>query len=148
MPDDVDIVVIHDGARPFITPDMIGKTIEEASKYEAALVAVPVKDTIKEVKSDLWVSYTLNREILWLAQTPQTFSYSLIVQAHKKAIEQGIIATDDSTLVERLGIPVRIVPGSYENIKITTKEDMLLAEQILSARMKKDGEYYENRDRI
>jgi len=145
LPDDVDIVVIHDGARPFITPDLIGQTIEEAREYGAALVAVPVKDTIKEVKSDLRVSSTLNREILWLAQTPQAFCHSLIVKAHKKAVEQGFTATDDSALVERLGKSVRIVPGSYENIKITTKEDMLFAEYILSVRMKKDGEYYANR---
>jgi len=147
LPADTDIVVIHDGARPFITPEMIERTIIEAQKNGAAVMAMPVKDTIKEVKSDFWVSSTLNRDILWLAQTPQTFSYPLIVQAHEKANEQGIIATDDSALVERLGMPVKIVLGSYENIKITTWEDMLLAERILSVRKKKEkeGENDENR---
>lgn len=137
LPKDAAIVAIHDGARPFVTCNMVDRSVAAARKYGAAVVAAPVKDTIKEANENLYVSSTLNRDKLWAVQTPQTFSYELIVRAHEEAKRQGIVATDDSTLVERLGEPVKILSGNYDNIKITTWEDMLLAEQILSNRNKK-----------
>jgi len=125
-----DIVVIHDGARPFISQEHINKSIEYADTYGAACVAVPVKDTIKTVNGEGFIDMTLKRSTLWAVQTPQTFRYSIIAKAHEKAQEEGFTGTDDASLVERLGCRVKIVEGSYENIKITTREDLIIAEAI------------------
>lgn len=129
--DECEIVLIHDGARPFVQEYMIGKTIDTAKKMGAAIVAVPVKDTIKRVNTQLEVVDTPNRKELWGIQTPQTFQYSLLKRAYDAAREEKVIVTDDSMMVERLGHPVKIVEGSYENIKITTPEDIIIAEEIL-----------------
>ena len=126
-----DIVVIHDGARPFITCEMIGCCIENAKKYGAATLGVPVKETIKAVNDDGFVIKTLDRESIWTIQTPQAFLHDIIVQAHEKAGVDKITATDDAALVEYLNYNVRIVLGEYSNIKITTKEDLIMAETIL-----------------
>ena len=127
---DTDIVMIHDGARPLITPDIIEKAISEAKEYGAAVVGVPVKDTIKRVGDDLIIKDTVDRQALWSAQTPQVFKYEIITRAYAK---KGS-ATDDAKLVEDLGIKVKMVMGSYENIKITTPEDLIVAEAILRSR--------------
>ena len=128
---DTDIVVVHDGARPLITADIIEKAIKEAMEYGACVVGVPVKDTIKRVGDDLFVEGTVDRDNLWQAQTPQAFKYEIITRALKKAKAK---MTDDAKLVEDLKIKVKMVLGSYENIKITTPEDMAIAEEILRRR--------------
>ena len=127
---DTDIVIIHDGARPLITPDIIEKAISEAKEHGAAVVGVPAKDTIKRVGDDLMIKETVDRQALWQAQTPQVFKYEIITRAYAK---KGS-ATDDAKLVEDLGIKVKMVMGSYENIKITTPEDLIVAEAILRSR--------------
>lgn len=130
---DWDIIVVHDGARPLVTPEIIDATVEEAARFGAALAAVPVKDTIKVV-SEGAVKKTLPREELWSVQTPQAFSLEILEAAHEKAAEDGFLGTDESSLAERLGVQVRIIMGSYENIKITTVEDITIAECILRGR--------------
>lgn len=131
---DVEIVVVHDAVRPFITEDRIERSIEAARKHGGAIVAVPMKDTPKQAGPDRLIQRTLDRTELWLAQTPQTFRRALVVEAYQKAAIAHVHATDDAALVERLGHKVAIVEGSWENIKITTPEDMILAEAILAAR--------------
>ena len=132
---DCDIVLIHDGARPFLTEDLITRSIEEVEKHKAAVVVVPCIDTIKfaHKEKDMAVE-TLDREYLWMAQTPQTFRYEIILKAYKKAEEDNFKGTDDASLVERMNQPVKIVRGSYDNIKITTPQDFILAEAILKKR--------------
>lgn len=133
---DVEWVVIHDGARPFVTVQLIEASVREALFYKAVIAAVPVVDTIKRTNKEGWVVDTLDRTNLWEVQTPQTFSFSLIVEAYCKARKEGWGGTDDASLVERLGHPVKIILGSYENIKITTSEDLVFAETIVSQRIK------------
>jgi 2-C-methyl-D-erythritol 4-phosphate cytidylyltransferase len=128
-----DVVLVHDGARPLVTADIIERVVEAAVEHGAAVPAVPVRDTIKRVDGDRVVE-TLNRDELRAVQTPQGFRYELLVQAHERAREEGFYGTDDATLVERLGHPVAVVPGSPENLKITTPEDLLLAEALLQWR--------------
>jgi 2-C-methyl-D-erythritol 4-phosphate cytidylyltransferase len=124
------IVLIHDGARPFIDKKSILKCIKAASEYGAACLAVPVKDTVKIADGDGHVKGTPDRSSLWQAQTPQSFKYEIITEAYQKAMADGIMATDDSSLVEMIGVKAKIVPGSYYNIKITTQEDLVLAQAI------------------
>jgi len=122
------LVLIHDAGRPFIQQSALGQLISKASKTKAAVLAVPVKATIKSVTKKLLVNKTFSREALWQIQTPQVFACSLIKRAFK---EFGRIpVTDDSSLVEKMGVKVHIVKGSYSNIKITTREDILIAECI------------------
>lgn len=128
------VVLIHDGARPFIRDAAIISSIDAAREFGAAAVAVPVKDTIKEATSEGLVGRTLDRSLLWAVQTPQTFRYGLILDAHRRALEQGYTGTDDTVLVERLGYAAKLVMGSYDNIKITTVEDLAVAEAILKDR--------------
>lgn len=133
--DDCDIVLVQDGDRPFLTDDMIVDSVKAAARYGACLVAVRAVDTIKlATEAEDFVAKTLEREKLWLAQTPQTFKYDLLLAAYKKAHKEGFEATDDASLVERLGHRVKIIQGSYENIKITTPQDLALAEIILKNR--------------
>lgn len=127
---DDDIVVIHDGVRPLVTPDLISQTIALAVEGSGALLAVPAKDTIKVVTDGL-VQETPARETLWQAQTPQTFPFAMIWQAHLQAEQAGFMGTDDCSLVEWCGGKVRVVTGDYRNIKITTPEDLVLAEAFL-----------------
>jgi len=122
-----DLVVIHDGVRPFFPPWLLETVLTTARREGACLVAVPAKDTIKEVR-DGRVTGTPERQLLWQAQTPQAFRYELIFDAHQRALQQGFRGTDDTSLVERQGGTVAVVKGSYRNIKITTPEDLLLAE--------------------
>jgi len=135
---DVEVVVIHDGVRPFVTKAMIEESIHSAIRFGAVVVAMPVKETIKIAHLDGTVLKTLDRESLWQIQTPQTFQAHLIKEAFHKAAEEGFIGTDDASLVERLGVKVHILPGSYTNIKITTKEDLMLAHLFLSASSRND----------
>lgn len=132
---DCGIVLIQDGARPFLTEDLITRSIEGAEKHKAAVVAVSCIDTIKfaQKEKDMAVE-TLDREYLWMAQTPQTFRYEIILRAYEKAEKEKFRGTDDASLVERMNQSVKIVRGSYDNIKITTPEDLILAEAILKKR--------------
>lgn len=128
---DGDLVLIHDGVRPLVTPTVIEKTLQMADKYQAAATGMPVKDTIKNISEDGFALSTPDRDRLWQIQTPQAFSLDLIKLAHKRAAEDGYRGTDDSSLVERLGYRVKLVEGGYYNIKITTPEDIALALQLL-----------------
>jgi len=123
-------VMIHDGARPFVTPAMLEAGLHAVQEHLAAIAAVPVKDTIKQVQHGI-ISATPERSQLWAVQTPQVFSFPLIHRAYHSPIAQEDV-TDDATLLERLGYPVTIFPGSYTNIKITTQEDVFFAEALLS----------------
>ena len=126
-----DIVVVHDGVRPFTTPQMITATVEAAQQYGAAITAIPVSDTVKQA-ADGFVKQTVSRDGLWRVQTPQAFQHGLLQQAFKKAKKDSYYGTDEGSLVEYLGERVKIVPGSELNIKITRKEDLVLGESLLS----------------
>jgi len=123
LPGDTDWVIIHDGARPFITAELVRRGLAAVRRHLAVGLAVPVKDTIKRVREGRVVD-TPPRAELWAVQTPQLFSYQLILRAHEQARQKGLRATDDCALVEALGEPVHIVPGEYANIKVTTPEDL------------------------
>jgi 2-C-methyl-D-erythritol 4-phosphate cytidylyltransferase len=139
VPEGSDLVLVHDGARPCIPADVIRAAVRAASEAGAAVVAVPVADTIKVAGPDGSVLETPERGRLWAAQTPQVFRPALLREAHLRALRDGFRSTDDSALVERLGHPVRLVPGSPENLKITTAADLALAEFILQARPREAG---------
>ena len=128
----VGVVAVHDGVRPFVTPDEIDRTVREAERGGAAILAVPATDTIKEAEG-AHVLRTLERTRLWRAQTPQCFHYDLLRRAYDRALASGLDATDDSALVERLGSPVRIVEGGAHNIKITTPQDFAFAEVLVQS---------------
>ena len=130
---DTDIVIVHDAVRPFITAKLIEDCIRAAAEEGAATVGVPVKDTVKEVGADGRVMRTCDRNLLWLTQTPQAFRRDIIENAHRAAVRDGYRGTDDTSLVERLGIAVRMIRGDYGNIKITTPEDLVIAEALLAA---------------
>ncbi|MBA4311436.1 MAG: 2-C-methyl-D-erythritol 4-phosphate cytidylyltransferase [Chlorobiaceae bacterium] len=127
-----DIVLIHDAVRPFIDNRLIRELIHAALVYEAAIIAVKPKDTVKMSVQNGFINQTPDRDKLWLAQTPQAFHFSMIIEAFEKAIDDGFYGTDDAVLVERIGVSVKIIEGSYDNIKITTPEDLTVAEGILS----------------
>lgn len=127
-------ILIHDGARPLVTEEVIRRTLLAAQNSGAAICAVPVKDTIKQADSDGNVLATIPRESLWAVQTPQVFRADLIRRAYENAYVHNHYGTDDSSLVEYLGEKIKIVTGDYENIKITTPEDIPTAEQILQKR--------------
>lgn len=129
-PDNTSIVVVHDGVRPLIPLDKIAESIKICQKKNAVVLAVPVKETVKRVEQDHIIT-TLDRSKLWLTQTPQTFEYKLILDAYQKAEEDDFVGTDDSVLVERLGYEVTVLEGDYKNIKITTAEDLMIAEKFL-----------------
>jgi 2-C-methyl-D-erythritol 4-phosphate cytidylyltransferase len=131
LPKDTDIVAIHDGVRPLVTQAMIEDSIYSAVRYGAVVLAMPVKETIKVSNPDGTVLRTLDRDSLWQIQTPQTFQVNVIREAYYRAAEDGFVGTDDASLVERLNGSVHILPGSYTNIKITTPEDLALANLFL-----------------
>jgi len=131
---DVQVVLVHDGVRPFVTQAMIAQCVDHARRGECVAVGVPLKDTVKEVDDRGIVQATLERSRLWAVQTPQAFPAGILRQAYEEAYAKRLSGTDDATLVERAGHRVRIIRGSYENIKITTPEDLLLAEEILKRR--------------
>jgi 2-C-methyl-D-erythritol 4-phosphate cytidylyltransferase len=126
-----EFVAIHDGARPFVDPSRIDQCVEAARERGAAVLGVPVRDTIKIVSKDYQVDTTPPRSFLWEIQTPQVFRKEWIVQAHDQASRDNFEATDDATLVERMGKAVFVLEGDRTNIKITTPEDVVLAEALL-----------------
>jgi len=131
---DCSYVIIHDGARPLVTVDIISQVVAAVKMTGAVTVGVPVKDTIKRADAEGFITDTLSRERLWHIQTPQAFRRELIANAHDQARKEGFCGTDDASLVERLGSTVKIIPGSYDNLKITTPEDIIVAETILKGR--------------
>ena len=128
---DASIVLVHDGVRPFVTAEMIRESVEHAKRGECVAVGVPLKDTIKEVDDRRQVRHTLERSRLWAIQTPQAFPVKTLKRAYEEAYKHNVYGTDDAMLAERAGFTVRVIMGSYENIKITTPEDLILAEEIL-----------------
>lgn len=129
----VDIVLVHDAARPFITKPIIARLVETAHENGAAIAGVRAKDTMKKVKDGIIVE-TIDRESLWMIQTPQAFQFALLAEAEDVAEKIGYLGTDEAMLVERLGHAVHIVEASYDNLKMTTKEDLVLGEAILRKR--------------
>ena len=128
---DVDIVLIHDAVRPFISETLIRESITQADRRGAVVVAVPARDTVKICAEAERVSCTPQRHQVWLAQTPQTFRREIIKRAYEAAYRDGFYGTDDASLAERIGIDVTIIAGSYDNIKITTPDDLVMAEHLL-----------------
>lgn len=129
-----EIVVIHDAVRPFVTLDMISQVVDSTRAHGAAIVALPMRDTVKRVNAEGFIQETLCRDELWLAQTPQAFRRTLLLQAHEQGKAKELEATDDAFLVERLGLPVAIVQGCSDNIKVTRPEDLHMGEAILTAK--------------
>lgn len=123
LPEDIVIAVVHDAARPLVTDETIDRVIAEARKGHGAIAALPVVDTLKEVDADGMIVRTVSREQLWRAQTPQAFPRAMLERAHVRARADNVGATDDAALVERLGLPVRVVRGSERGMKITTEDD-------------------------
>lgn len=130
------IVLVHDAARPFIQVEQLARLTEAAEEKGAAVLAVPIKDTVKKIEGDLVVE-TVERSSLWAIQTPQAFRVSILKEAHEKAELDTYLGTDDASLVERLGLPVQIIEGNYDNIKLTTPEDIYFAEAIITKRRNK-----------
>ncbi len=129
LSEDTEYVLIHDGARPLVTKKIIADTIEAVKKYKACVVGMPVKDTIKITDSHQFAVQTPERQNVWAVQTPQAFSYEIVWKAYSMLMEHEIPVTDDAMVVETyLQYPVKLLEGSYENIKITTPEDLLIAE--------------------
>lgn len=135
--EDCEYVLIHDGARPFVTEDIISRSIQTVKQYQACAVGMPIKDTIKIADAHNYAVETPKRERVWMIQTPQTFSYSLIMQAYQAIIDDKVEGiTDDAMVVEYLNtVNVKLILGSYENIKITTPEDMEIAQVFLKKRL-------------
>jgi 2-C-methyl-D-erythritol 4-phosphate cytidylyltransferase len=127
LPADTDWVVVHDAARPLLKPKDLVAVCSAAALYGAATLGVPVKETVKVAGIDDLVRETLSRECLWSVQTPQVFRYDWLLSAHRRARREGIVVYDDATLLELDGKPVKLVSGSYDNIKVTTPEDLLVA---------------------
>ena len=128
---DTDIVLIHDGVRPFVEDKYIAELESVAMEFGGCVLGAPVKDTIKVCDSEGYITDTPARDTLWLAQTPQCFRYDIIMKAYEEAVKEGIRGTDDSMFAERLGIKIKMVKGDYNNIKITTPEDLYIGEVIL-----------------
>ena len=131
LPEDTELVMIHDGVRPFVSCKMIEETIAAATEYGAAVTGVKVKDTIKTVDESNRVIQTVNRTGLWAVQTPQVFKAKLLRDCYDTAINKGFYGTDDASIVEWAGLEVMIVEGEYENIKITTPFDLMVAEAMI-----------------
>jgi 2-C-methyl-D-erythritol 4-phosphate cytidylyltransferase len=131
---DAETVLVHDAVRPFLTVSMIAQVVEAATKHGAAIVAIPMRDTVKRAGANGLIEETIDRKPLWLAQTPQAFKRTLLEEAHAKALQNGFRATDDAQLVEQLGHRVAIVEGSTDNIKVTRPEDLAMGESILASR--------------
>jgi 2-C-methyl-D-erythritol 4-phosphate cytidylyltransferase len=133
------IVLIHDGVRPLIEKDLIEKVIKEflngskegLKSFDGIVLGVPVKDTIKEAGNGI-IRRTIKRDSLWAIQTPQVFPYTKILAAYKKSIKEGFYSTDDAALIERYGGKIKVIMGSYSNIKITTPDDLIFAEYLIS----------------
>lgn len=127
------VVLVHDAARPFIQMDVIHRLVQSANQFGAAVAAVRAKDTMKKVHNGI-IQETVDRESLWIIQTPQAFQYDVLEKAERLAEQQSFLGTDEAMLVERLGGNVHIVESTYDNVKVTTQEDLLLGEVILNKR--------------
>lgn len=127
-----EIVVIHDGARPFVTPSFIEKGISLMEMFEAVIPAIHIKDTVKVISKEGFVLKTLERDSLWYVQTPQTFKYELILKAYRDGMAKKILGYDDATFIELLGKKIKVIEGSPYNIKITTPEDLVIAKGLIS----------------
>ena len=126
------LVIIHDGVRPFIEASLIERAVTAAIKDHAVITALPAKDTVKKVDEGGFVLKTYERKLLWLIQTPQVFRYEDIMMAHRRALREGWDeVTDDALLIEKMGIPVKVIPGSEYNIKVTTPQDLELAKYLM-----------------
>jgi 2-C-methyl-D-erythritol 4-phosphate cytidylyltransferase len=134
VPEETEIVLVHDAVRPFVTVAMIEAVVAAARQHGGAIIALPMRDTVKQVGSDHLIQRTVDRQPLWLAQTPQAFRMDWLREAHRKAKVEGVSATDDAFLFEWMGHPVMVVEGSGENIKVTRPEDMVIGEAILASR--------------
>ncbi|WP_322925126.1 2-C-methyl-D-erythritol 4-phosphate cytidylyltransferase [Paenibacillus campi] len=134
-----DWVMVHDGVRPFVTEQQLQRCLEAAQQVGASVLAVPVKDTIKQVDANLHIAGTPDRSTLWAIQTPQTFRYTELLTAHEQADISGFRGTDDAMLIERLGIPITVVEGSYTNIKLTTPDDLDYAAYLLARKGENNG---------
>ena len=126
-----DLVLVHDGVRPFIDEDIVEKSISCAEQTGAAVTALPIHDTVKRVNAQRVIQETLDRNVLWHIQTPQIFRYDWLLEAHQQALQNSWEVTDDASLIERNGHPVSVVEGSCFNIKITKPDDLLFGEAIL-----------------
>ncbi len=131
MPEETEIVLVHDAARPLVSLSVIENVIAAARAEGSAIAAVPEKNTIKVVDEAGFVRETPNRAVLWAVQTPQGFQKEILLEAYQRAEKDGFLGTDDASLVERMGRPVQVVTSSYRNIKVTTPEDLLIAEAFL-----------------
>jgi 2-C-methyl-D-erythritol 4-phosphate cytidylyltransferase len=129
--DEHEVIVIHDGVRPFVTGEMIERAITGAKEFGAVTVGVPIRDTVKAVDAAREVVRTVCREGLWLTQTPQAFRREVILAAYARAEADGFYGTDEASLVERTGIPVRMILGDEDNIKVTMPEDLVRGDMIL-----------------
>jgi len=127
------LILVHDAARPFIEPNVIKELTNRAFETGAAIAGVKVKDTMKKVHNGI-IEETVDRDQLWMIQTPQAFRYDILAKAQKQAEQDQFLGTDESMLVERLGYPVHIVESTYDNVKMTTQEDLLIGEAILQKR--------------
>ena len=130
---EMDLVVVHDGVRPFLSKPILENSIKKAQEKGSVVVAIPVKDTLMKISNQGMVIEGKNRDSIWRIQTPQVFKKEILISAFEKALKDNFCGTDESTLVTRLGIPVYVVNGSELNIKITTPEDIVLGESILKA---------------
>lgn len=135
--DDCDIVLVHDGVRPFVTEEMINRIVEVVQEFPAAVLGVKSKNTIKETHDDDFVVKTVLRQNLWLVQTPQAFEFAVLQKAYEDAYRDNYYGTDEASLVERIGVKVKMISGSDENIKITTPEDLIIAQALL--KIKSEG---------
>ncbi|MCP4693635.1 MAG: 2-C-methyl-D-erythritol 4-phosphate cytidylyltransferase [Desulfobacterales bacterium] len=129
-----DVAAIHDGVRPLVESERLAACIAEAENTGACILGAPAVDTLKRVDSSGVIETTLERETIWMAHTPQAFHLDLILEAHEKARRDGWLGTDDASLVERLGKPVKIIPGGRANLKITTPHDLAAARALLQAK--------------
>lgn len=132
--DEYEIVLIHDGVRPFVSKELINLSVRKAFEEDAVTLGVPVKDTVKSVDGDGLITKTFKRNTLWLIQTPQVFKSEIVKKAYQKACEDNFYGTDDASLVEHINVSVKMIAGSYNNIKITTPEDLEFGEFLLKAR--------------
>lgn len=133
------IICVHDAVRPLLPAAVLEGVLRAAAQYPAQVVAVPVKDTVKVVGQDGYVTATPDRSTLWAVQTPQVFWAEELLQAYRQAVAEHFIGTDCASLVERIGLPVRVFPGSDENLKLTTPFDFAVAEAILAGRRHMNG---------
>jgi 2-C-methyl-D-erythritol 4-phosphate cytidylyltransferase len=127
-----DVVLVHDGARPLVSPSLLAAAIDAARQGGAVTAAIPLKDSIKKVGADGLVRRSLDRAELVAVQTPQAFTFDVLERAHREGLEQGVVVDDDAELVELIGLPVRVIPGDPRNLKITTPEDAIVAAAYLA----------------